>query len=399
MKKKEILFFENIQFSRYKKSRIDEGYEIISITKYLQNFENVSEIDECTEIVDITSLGSINDLQYNAERLFPFFSSSVIFIANKKYKELFSHELRYCFEEFNDIEYTNEESAVNNQFTVIGSDKDKFSHRKITDLSEEEIIEFCNLFSKQLYGHEKFKDDFSELLRNFRIFNKIGEHKILSLFLMGDSGVGKTEVARAIHKCLGGKKKLAKINFGNYSSDNSLNSLIGSPRGYIGSEEGEIFIRVKNSDVGLILIDEFEKSNSTLFNYFLDVLENGKMVSSLAEEIDLNGFIIIFTSNINKENFVQAISPELRSRFDYKGYFTLLYSKDKLKFVEFRINSIIYKFNKNFPTHLTNEIKEVLAQQIDVDKFSNMRDLNNEIKRKFVDYIAAKATLLRTITD
>lgn len=54
------------------------------------------------------------------------------------------------------------------------------------------------------------------------------------------------------------KRKLAKINFGNYSSDNSLNSLIGSPRGYIGSEEGEIFIRVKDSDTGLILIDEFE---------------------------------------------------------------------------------------------------------------------------------------------
>ncbi|EDO25758.1 predicted protein, partial [Nematostella vectensis] len=119
-----------------------------------------------------------------------------------------------------------------------------------------------------------------------------------SLFLMGDSGVGKTEVARAIHKSLGGKKKIAKINFGNYSSDNSLNSLIGSPRGYIGSDEGEIFIRVKESDTGLILIDEFEKSNSMLFNYFLDVLESGKMVSSIAEEIDLNGFIIIFTSNI-----------------------------------------------------------------------------------------------------
>lgn len=59
------------------------------------------------------------------------------------------------------------------------------------------------------------------------------------------------------------------------------------------------------------MIDEFEKSNSTLFNYFLDVLENGKMVSSLAEEIDLNGFIIIFTSNISKEDFTQVISPEL----------------------------------------------------------------------------------------
>lgn len=131
----------------------------------------------------------------------------------------------------------------------------------------------------------------------------------------------------------------------------------------------------------------------------MDVLENGKMVSSLAEEIDLNGFIIIFTSNISKEDFTQVISPELRSRFDYKGYFTLLYSRDKLKFVEFRINSIIHKFNKNFPTQLASEIKEELVHQIDVNKFSNMRDLNKEIKKKFVDYIVAKATSIKTLPD
>ena len=71
------------------------------------------------------------------------------------------------------------------------NNNEKLVHRKITDLTEEEIIEFTNEFSKQLYGHEKFKDDFTELVRNFRVFNKIGEHKILSLFLMGDSGVGK----------------------------------------------------------------------------------------------------------------------------------------------------------------------------------------------------------------
>ena len=229
--------------------------------------------------------------------------------------------------------------------------------------------------------------DFIELIRNFRVFNKLGEHKILSIFIMGDSGVGKTEVARAIHKSLGGKKKLAKINFGNYSSDNSLNSLIGSPRGYIGSEEGEIFIRVKGSDTGLILIDEFEKSNSTLFNYFLDVLESGKMVSSMADEIDLNGFIIIFTSNISKEDFPKKISPELRSRFDYKSYFNPLFNRDKRRFTEFRIKDITNKFNNSFKIDLPENIIHDILSRIDVSKFYNMRDLNKSIKDTFVKYI------------
>ena len=104
------------------------------------------------------------------------------------------------------------------------------------------------------------------------------------------------------------KLLLQKVNFGNYSNEFSLSSLIGSARGYVGSDDGEIFIRVRNTDVGVILIDEFEKSNATLFNFFLDVLESGKMVSSQADELDINGFIIVFTSNISKEDFPNRIS-------------------------------------------------------------------------------------------
>ena len=87
------------------------------------------------------------------------------------------------------------------------------------------------------------RKNLKEIVESFRVFNKLGEHKILSLFLMGDSGVGKTEVARSIHKALGSKSKLAKVNFGNYSSHDALNSLIGSPLGYIGSDGGELVKR------------------------------------------------------------------------------------------------------------------------------------------------------------
>jgi len=277
-----------------------------------------------------------------------------------------------------------EHSEINRN---VGIQKGLKKYKKITDLDENELKIFFDKFRNSLYGHEKFKNDFFESVETFRVFNKIGEHRILSLFLMGESGVGKTEVARTIYKCFNGEKKLAKVNFGNYSSEFSLSSLIGSARGYIGSEDGEIFIRVRDSDVGLILIDEFEKSNAALFNYFLDVLESGKIISSLSEEIDLNGFIIIFTSNISKEDFKKRISPELRSRFDYKGQFTLLYNEDKQKYVEFRVEDIIKKFNLDYNSELTDNIKDYILSLIDVSKYSNMRDLNKKIKKVFVELI------------
>lgn len=381
-----LLFFDKNYFSFYKKLKAEEGIEIISITDSLLQFEKIEDFNPETQILDISSLASIDKVQYNGEWVLPKFPYGTTYIADKALKDIFEYQLRYLFEKFEDIDVVEDLDIEYNE--VEGTIKSNIlKHNKIIDLSPEVYTQFLKNFCDQLYGHEKFKVDFSEIARSFRVFNKLGEHKILSIFLMGDSGVGKTEVARAIHKSLGGKKKIAKINFGNYSSDNSLNSLIGSPRGYIGSDEGEMFMRVKDSDTGLILIDEFEKSNSMLFNYFLDVLESGKMVSSMAEEIDLDGFIIIFTSNISKEDFPKKISPELRSRFDYKGYFMPLFYSDKRKFVEFRIKNIIEKFNDKYKIELPENIKEDIYDRIDVAKFQNMRDLNKSIKDTFVKYV------------
>lgn len=261
------------------------------------------------------------------------------------------------------------------------------SVKKITDLDDSELESFFENFDARLYGHERFKEEFKELVNSFRVFNKLGEHKILSLFLMGDSGVGKTEVARSIHRALGSKAKLAKINFGNYSSHDALNSLIGSPLGYIGSDGGELLKRVHESDVGLILIDEFEKADNAVFNYFLDVLENGKIVNSQAEEYDVSGYIIVFTSNITKENFKSKISPELRSRFDYKGMFNLLTDEDKKKFVHFRVNQIISKYREFVSADIPDKLHDNVVAEIDVSRYKNMRDLNKKIKDTFVSLI------------
>ncbi|WP_281309921.1 AAA family ATPase [Flavobacterium flavigenum] len=380
-----LLFIEKKNFRTYKNSIENEGLEIKSITYYLSE-EKISLLDTDKHIIDISSIAnSFNNsdsLQITFEQLFPYFEDDTIFISDKKYKDILSHELRYCFDSFEDLEIINEEIEIDEK-----TDEKTLKIKRIIDLSDFEIDKFTDLFRNKLYGHDKFKDEFEELIKNFRVFNKLGENKVLSLFLMGDSGVGKTEVARVIHKSLNSQKKLAKINFGNYSSNDALNSLIGSPRGYIGSEGGELFARVEKSDIGLILIDEFEKSNSAVFNYFLDVLESGKLTNSLGEEIDVNGYIIVFTSNISKDNFKERISPELRSRFDYKGQFNLLNNSDKLQFINFRFNEIIKKYEENFKLKLNTNLHNLLVKKINVNEFNNMRDLNKKIKSIFVEQI------------
>ena len=385
---KQLLFYNKSQFFNFKKEQISAGHELLSMSQFLSSLK-IEELDDAAEYyVDLSSLAGFiktNDTQMlHFEQLFNTFGDNVTFICDKIYENDIRYTLRYVFDDFADIEIEADEiSTEQNDSTPEKSNQVK----KIIDLNEAELKAFFSAFDSRLYGHERFKEEFKEIVESFRVFNRLGEHKILSLFLMGDSGVGKTEVARSIHKALGSKSKLAKINFGNYSSHDALNSLIGSPLGYIGSDGGELVKRMNESDLGLILIDEFEKADNAVFNYFLDVLENGKIVNSQAEEYDVNGYIIVFTSNINKDDFKKKISPELRSRFDYKGMFNLLTDDDKIKFVHFRVNQIVDKYKELVSANLPNKLHDEIVGSIDVTQYKNMRDLNKKIKDTFVEKI------------
>lgn len=390
--KKELLFYNQIDFESIKTLFKSLEYEVISLSYFLDDLKDLNKFTPYKSgvcVIDVSILGggyyNTGAIQAIGENVFRLFTNEeIIYICDNRYHDQLKYELRYCFKQFIDIKEKYDNFFEQLPATIVTTER---RHKKITDFTQDEFETFFNSFRESLYGHEKFKDDFYEIAKSFRLFNKIGEHKVLSLFLLGESGVGKTEVARALYKCLGGEENLAKVNFGNYSNEFSLSSLIGSARGYIGSDDGEIFIRVRNTDVGVILIDEFEKSNATLFNFFLDVLESGKMVSSQAVEIDINGFIIIFTSNITKEEFPTRISPELRSRFDYKGHFTRLSNQDKRKYVEYRIGSIIRKYNEHYKESLGEDVVNYFVTNIPVDKYENMRDINKRIKIEFVKYI------------
>ncbi len=383
-----LFFYTKSQFFNFKSVQMAAGFEFLSMSKLLSS-QKIDGLDEDQQYyVDISSMVGFvkaNDSQLlNFEQLFGSFGENITFICDKSYEKDIRYIFRYVFDDFSDVEVEDDETPIESEENA---EVKSPVVKKITDLDDSEVDKFFANFDARLYGHERFKEEFKELVTSFRVFNKLGEHKILSLFLMGDSGVGKTEVARAIHRALGSHAKLAKINFGNYSSHDALNSLIGSPLGYIGSDGGELLKRVHESDVGLILIDEFEKADNAVFNYFLDVLENGKIVNSQADEYDVNGYIIVFTSNITKENFKKKISPELRSRFDYKGIFNLLTDEDKKKFVHFRVNQIISKYKEFVSSDIPDRLHDDVVGEIDVSQYKNMRDLNKKIKDTFVALI------------
>lgn len=256
--------------------------------------------------------------------------------------------------------------------------------QNIVDINQTDFDNILDYLNQNLFGNELFKKRLKEELTKYRLFNRIGQQPIFSVLICGASGIGKTEVARLLHQKLAPEEPMIKINFGNYSAQDALNSLIGSPRGYIGSNKGELPDKLMRSRSKVILIDEFEKASKPVYNFFLQLLEEGKFTDSLGREYDLDKYIIVFTSNMPKEKIGEFLPPELRSRFNYKCAFWPLSTKEKEQYVAFKSERYLEKIRCECP-EIDSDLKTSDIVRIDVSRYSNMRDINGEIMRQITD--------------
>lgn len=206
--------------------------------------------------------------------------------------------------------------------------------------------------------------------------------------------MGKTEVARIIKRTLNEDTSLVKINFGNYSSDNALNSLMGSPRGYIGSEDGELSLKISKSEAGIILCDEFEKATLPVFNFFLELLEDGIFTDSQSREYDLDGYIIVFTSNMLENQYYEKITKELQSRFDIVCELQLLTKEEKMDYLECQTELFLkkIKLNKDLPEFSKQEFEDF--KKINIDSTNNLRDIKRMLQGTILNKLKDKASLL-----
>ena len=256
--------------------------------------------------------------------------------------------------------------------------------QNIVDVNQSDFDNILDYLNQNLFGNKLFKKRLKEELTKYRLFNRIGQQPIFSVLICGASGIGKTEVARLLHQKLAPEEPMIKINFGNYSAQDALNSLIGSPRGYIGSNKGELPDKLMRSRSKVILIDEFEKASKPVYNFFLQLLEEGKFTDSLGREYDLDKYIIVFTSNMPKEKIGEFLPPELRSRFNYKCAFWPLSTKEKEQYVAFKSERYLEKIKCECP-EIDSDLKASDIVRIDVSRYSNMRDINGEIMRQITD--------------
>jgi len=297
---------------------------------------------------------------------------SVKFVIDKRYARNVVLNLPYFFSECESLE------------KELGLDQRNITN--IVDIDTPQLEALFAYITENLYGNGKFKRRLFEEIKKFRNFNRIGERKIFSVFLCGPSGIGKTETAWLLHNKLAPEERFIKINLGNYSEHNALSSLIGSPRGYIGSSKGELTEKIETSKSKIILIDEFEKASTEIHNFFLELLSDGRFTDSLGREYDLDKYVIVFTSNVGGGEFAKKISPELRSRFDLKYQMVLLTDIEKQQYLSYKTAYYLEKVESVFHVCPNKKQKEKIMT-VPVNKYSNLREINRILENHISEFI------------
>ena len=164
----------------------------------------------------------------------------------------------------------------------------------------EKLLHLEEALNRRVIGQEKIVDAVARAIRRGRLGLKDPKRPIGSFIFLGPTGVGKTELVRALAEALfGDENAMIRLDMSEYMEKHSASKLIGSPPGYVGFEEGgQLTERVRRRPYSVILFDEMEKAHADVFNLLLQVLDDGMLTDSSGRRVDFRNTVVIMTSNL-----------------------------------------------------------------------------------------------------
>ena len=266
--------------------------------------------------------------------------------------------------------------------------------QKMLQSDKEKLLKLEDELHTQVVGQEDAIQAVADAVRRSRAGLKDPNKPIGSFLFLGTTGVGKTELAKALAKYLfNDEKAMTRIDMSEYQEKHAVSRLVGAPPGYVGYEEGgQLTEAVRRKPYSVILLDEIEKAHPDTFNILLQMLDEGRLTDNKGRTADFKNTIIIMTSNMGADKiqaaFENAKTEEERWKAAQKAKEEVLQELKKRVRPEFlnRIDEILM-----FKPLSRDEIRKIVKIQLNnVAKMLKKQNVNIEFTDKVIDYLADK---------
>ena len=252
---------------------------------------------------------------------------------------------------------------------------------KITQTESQRLLKLEEILHKRVVGQNEAVETVAKAIRRGRVGLKDPKRPIGSFLFLGPTGVGKTELSKALAEAMfGNENAIIRVDMSEYMEKHSVSKMIGSPPGYVGFEEGgQLSEQVRKNPYSVILFDEIEKAHPDVFNVLLQVLDDGRITDSQGRTVDFKNTIIIMTSNAGAQRIVDpkklGFSNVENAESEHKNMKNNVMEEVKRMFKpEFlnRIDDIIVfralskEDVKGIAALMLKELKNRLAKQMDI---------------------------------
>ena len=376
--------------------------------------------DKAIDIIDETS-SRANLLNENLVEL-EILKEELLSVQNKKdeaaakddYEKAAEYKVKECKlqEKITKLEEQNTEVIISiDDIANVIESWTKIPVQKITQLEAEKLLDLENRLHKRIVGQHKAVSSLSRAIRRNRSgFKK--EKKPSSFIFVGPTGVGKTELVKALtEELFGSEEAIIRLDMSEYMEKHTVSKLIGSPPGYVGYDEGgQLTEKVRRHPYSVILLDEIEKAHPDVFNMLLQILEDGRLTDSQGRTVHFENTILIMTSNVGTslkghgigfgkddydalENKVQdalkdTFRPEFLNRIDEIIVFTELSKEELRAIVDLMLKEIKeYSQNRNIIIKVDDKVKDYILEK-GYDKKFGARPLRRTIQRLIEDELA-----------
>ena len=223
--------------------------------------------------------------------------------------------------------------------------------KKLQEKESDRLLKLESILHKRVIGQDEAVKSIAKAMRRQRVGLQDPHRPIGSFLFLGPTGVGKTELSKALAEAMfGSENALIRVDMSEYMESHSVSKMIGSPPGYVGFDDGgQLSEKVRRNPYSVVLFDEVEKAHPDVFNILLQVLDDGHITDSKGRKVNFKNTIIIMTSNAGAQRIVDPKNLGFTSKSDD--------AKDYLKMKD----SVLDEVKKMFKPEFLNRIDEMIV--------------------------------------